>query len=529
LRHTVGALAAAIGLIALLALGSRFQPNLYPADTVAEFLPTERARLNYPLGYWNGLAALMALGLPLLLWLATSAGRTAARGLALALLPAMALVVYLTLSRGGAIEVIAALAVLFALHPRRLRLLVPALLGAAGGTILITLASVRDDLTGGLGTDLALAQGDQMLVLTVVVCAAVGLLGAAVELGIRRGRLRIPHLPRRRTASVWAGLGLIALIGALALGAPDKLGDGWEDFKQPATPDDTAERFTSASGSGRYQWWTASVDAFESAPIVGIGPGTWEFWWARSETTVPGFVRDAHSLYLETLAELGIIGLGLVVALVGGVVVLAIRLALHNRTDVESSGLLAAAAASTVAFAVAAAGDWAWELTVLPSVFLLLGAGIAARARRSPEQPGAELGRPDTRGTRLQRPLLVAAGIASVAVLTVTMLGTKALRESQAEAAAGRLDAALARAERAEDLQPYAASPILQQALVLELGGDLSGAARAAREATTKEPTNWRTWLVRARIDAIRGRVPQATRAYRQARSLNPRSPLFPQ
>jgi Flp pilus assembly protein TadD len=64
---------------------------------------------------------------------------------------------------------------------------------------------------------------------------------------------------------------------------------------------------------------------------------------------------------------------------------------------------------------------------------------------------------------------------------------------------------------------------------VLEALGDLDEAAVAAREATDREKTNWRNWLTLSRIEAERGRAPEAVRAYERAASLNHHSLLFPQ
>ena len=76
-------------------------------------------------------------------------------------------------------------------------------------------------------------------------------------------------------------------------------------------------------------------------------------------------------------------------------------------------------------------------------------------------------------------------------------------------------------------MQPYAATPRLQRALVLEQAGALARAAAAARAATVQEPTNWRTWFTLARIDARRGEAAAAVQSLRHARRLNPRSPLM--
>jgi len=106
------------------------------------------------------------------------------------------------------------------------------------------------------------------------------------------------------------------------------------------------------------------------------------------------------------------------------------------------------------------------------------------------------------------------------------LAGAANLRDSQA-AAATRPAAALRDAADAQRAQPYAASPRLQRALLLEQGGSLAGALDAARQATSDEPTNWRTWFVRARIEGELGNATAAVAHLREARRLNPHSNLF--
>lgn len=125
LRRMLGGITVAIVLLSLVALASRFQPNWFPANEVAEVLPSEVDRLNYPLTYWNGLATLVAMGIPLLIWFAGSARHLFTRALAVAVTPALLLTVYYTLSRGGLAEIAIGVAALAALHPRRLQLLAP--------------------------------------------------------------------------------------------------------------------------------------------------------------------------------------------------------------------------------------------------------------------------------------------------------------------------------------------------------------------------------------------------------------------
>jgi Flp pilus assembly protein TadD len=121
-------------------------------------------------------------------------------------------------------------------------------------------------------------------------------------------------------------------------------------------------------------------------------------------------------------------------------------------------------------------------------------------------------------------PLAAAAALITIAI---PLGSTLAVDASRSAAGKGETELALERGADADALQPYAATPDLQRALILEQTGQLSAAIEAARSATEDEPTNWRNWLVLARIEVRAGRAGAALRHYRQAKSLNPRSPIF--
>ncbi len=513
-RRTVIAVGAAIALVSVLALLSRVHPEWFPANEAGRVLP-QGLRLNYPLDYWNGLAALIAIGFPIVLWIAASARHVVGRALAAAALPAMGLAAYYTLSRGGGAEIAVALIVLVALYPRRLQLLPIALVAGIGSALAIAAAGQRGALADGLTNAVADSQASEMLAVALVTCAGVGLIGAAIALAERHELYRMPSIPRPAALTAAGVVAIVVVVGALAFGAPGKIADGWDSFKDPGGPGDTAQRFESAGGNGRYQYWSSMVDAASSEPLTGIGPGTFEFWWAR-EGTRTGFVRDAHSLYFETLGELGIPGLlliaGLILAILGWGIVQARRAAAERRA------LLAAATAGCVAFAFAAGIDWVWEIPVLPISFLLLAAVIAASGA-SPERPEGRRG-----GLRLG---LVGLSVAALVVIAIPLAGASSIRDSEELVDSAQLDEALNAATTAKNIQPYAATPSLQQALILERAGNFDGAVAAAREATGDEAANWRNWLILSRLEARVGNVDPAVAAYRHARRLNPRSPIF--
>lgn len=529
-RRTAAAIAAAAGVVATLALVSRMEPTWLPAEDYLAFLPGAANRLAYPLGYWNGLGQLIAIGMPIVVWMAAEGRLAATRSLATAAIPAMSLTIFLTLSRGGIGAAVLALLVLVALHPRRVRLILPLVLGCAGSALVIAAATQRTAFRDGLTNSVASSQGAEMLAMTLVVCGGVALLAAAIALADKHGLgPRLPRPSRAATGVVAGGLAIVVLIAALAAGAPGQISDRWEQFKEPGTTGGV-ERLSSLTGSSRYQFWQSALDANATEPWRGIGPGTYEFWFARDvdqEAAEGLFVRDAHSLYLETLAELGIIGLVLIGGFVGFVLVTGAVRAFRLDKSEPMAALLAAATAGAVAFAVAAALDWAWELTILPVCFLLLAAVILGRdtgpeADRDPEpEPG--------RMRFVPRGILAALAVAALIAVAIPYAGLTSVDESQADVRARSLDNALADARTASDVQPYAASPYLQQALVFELGGDFDAAAEAATRATEEEPTNWRNWFVLSRIEAERGDPKAAVAAFDEARSLNPKSLLFAQ
>jgi Flp pilus assembly protein TadD len=121
----------------------------------------------------------------------------------------------------------------------------------------------------------------------------------------------------------------------------------------------------------------------------------------------------------------------------------------------------------------------------------------------------------------------LALGWAVVVAAAIVLVTEVKLGDSRQAARQGDYEAAADDAAAARAVQPWAAAPRLQLALVRERLGDLSGAGRAAREAAERDGDDWRVWLIVARIAVRSGDVPEARRAARRARSLNPRSPLF--
>jgi len=516
-QRLVAAVGAGIALVGFVALLSRLHPAWFPeAGETGRFLE-DPERLSYPLNYWNGLAGLIAIGIPLLLQVASCARVLLYRAAAAAALPALVLALYLTLSRGGIAASVIAVVVFLAFTADRLPKLLTLLLAGAGGAVLIVAANQRDSLQHGLTNATAHHQGDTLLAVAIVACLAVGALQAAGTIALRRFKRPRWTLPTRRQAGAVAVATLAAvLFVALAAGAAGRVSDGWGEFKEGGGPGTGTERLGSVAGQSRYQFWSAAAKENASKPLTGTGSGTFEYWWARNGDT-DETVRDTHSLYMQTLGELGIVGLALLGAFLLTLVLGGAREAL--RSDSTGRPPLAAALAGCVAFCVTATFDWMWQIPVLAASLLLLGAGLVTGTRRH-DRAAAALPIPG-------RAIFAAIALAAIVAIAIPLASTSLVRQSEADVRDGDLGAALSAARSAQNAEPSAATPRLQQALILESEGELAAAVAAASAATERESTNWRTWLVLSRLQAERGRAAAAVVAYRRARSLNPRSPLF--
>ena len=517
-RHLLAAIAAGITLVALIGLLSRLHPAWFPAaDQTARFLE-DSERLSYPLNYWNGLAGLVAIGLPVVLQVATGARTILVRALAAAALPALMLTIFLTLSRGGIATAAIALTAYLAFTSDRLPRALTLLVAGAGGAILVAATLSRDALQEGLANSTAHQQGDDVLLIGFVVCLLVGLAQAAISYALLKDRRPRWTQVSHRGAVIGAGAVVaVALVALVAFDIPGRASDGWSEFKEGGGPGEGTERLGSVAGQNRYQFWSAAVRENSTAPLIGTGSNTFEFWWARdgdSDETV----HDAHSLYMQTLGEVGIIGFAFLVLFVLAILLGGARYVLL--ADAEDRALRAAALAGCLAFFVAAAIDWMWQIPVLPVAMLLLASLLLAVAP-DPEKDGSK-------GPNVPLRVAVAVvAVVSIVAIAIPLASTSLLRESESDSRAGDLDGALAAARSAQNVAGGFAGPRLQQALVLEEMGELGPAAEAATAATEREPTNWRNWLVLSRIEAERGMAAASVRAYDEAESLNPNFSLF--
>jgi hypothetical protein len=521
-RYLLYGLAAGVAVVTILALLSRLEPSWFPEQDAVRYFGNLDERLLYPLNYASGLAAFLAIGIPLLLGVAYSARTRLAQSLAAAALPATVLALWLTGSGQAPVLVAGGVLAFLILAPDRLPKLATLLFAGAGSAILIAAEGQREAFDKGLTTAVAEQQGDELLVYCLVVCAGVGLAQAGVSLAVQHGRRPRWLSPTRPQALLATTAVVLAAIPvALAAGLPGELSDAWDRFNTPPTQEvergGRGEQVLDVSANRRTEIWRSALDANATEPLIGIGAGTFEFWWTREDGG--RVVRDAHSLYFQALAETGIIGLVLIagfsIAVIGIGAVRAFRAPPGLRTG------LAAATAGSAVFVAGVLVDWTWELGAVAAVFMGLAAIAIVGGVETP--PLRRLGLPVPVG----RIAVVALSLFAIAAIVIPLAGARALADSQTAASEGDLAAALDDARHATEIQPYSASAHLQEALILERQGDLPAALAAAREATADESTNWRTWLIVSRIEAELGNAKASVDAYERAYALNPTSPAL--
>jgi hypothetical protein len=516
LAQLLNGLALGIAATTFLALASRCFPNAFEAERLLRDIPLAARRLSYPVGYWNGLAVFVGLGVPLLLAAAVSARSALGRGLALAPLPASAAVLYLTSSRGGLLATVIGLAALFVLTPLRIATLAAGAVGGAAAAVALLVVTSSKTLTDGpFEGAVAAASGRDSALRIGFACAACGLAWAGVSSLL--ARLSFGRGLERAVLAV----GLALLVVAVVLADPVQRAN---DFRQPPIRFGEAEyiqtHLVSGNGNGRWQLWQTAVDAFRDEPLHGQGAGSFQAWQTQ-QGSLGVFVRDAHSLYFQALAELGIVGLVLLAGALGSGLVVGLRRTAS--APAEDRPRLAAIYAAFLAFLVAAAFDWIWQLTVVGALGVVLLALLVGPATIG---HGAR----EARRRRLPRFLVPAAAVALIAPLlwlqAAPMLGRHHLQASEAAAAVGDLESATAAALAAKAVQPWAASVYLQLALVEEQRGRFDRAARWAAQATERETRDWSLWLVAARLQTKSGQVDDARRSLRHVKELNPQLSL---
>jgi hypothetical protein len=430
LRLVVGVLLA-VGAAALL---SRLLPGAVPGGSDLGF--STQGRLGSVITYANGLGCVTAMAVLGAIGLAAEPSeRISVRVAAVAAAVLCVAAMYLTLSRGTAFALAAAVVVVLALSPHRLRLSIVTVLVLAAGAVAVLVLRTQPVLVDLPATDAQRASAGHQVLWQVLLVAAVAAaaLTALARLPVMRSRRRAAHdvgAPRL-DASVWRPppgvlrtalpfvplvVGILVVVGAYAA-----VGDRLEGrtntrtssvrsyvdrqvnaFLNPVPTDDLSGQARLGSAqSSRSDAYRVALRGLAANPLVGDGAAGYEARWYL-ERRGPESIRDAHSLELETLSDLGAVG-GALLAGFLAMLLLGMR-SVITRTGVLRRTEAAGAAGVVLVWTMHSAVDWDWQLAGVTIPALACGAALMAgtaspRRRRRRGGHGSPMGPGTSRGT----------------------------------------------------------------------------------------------------------------------------------
>jgi O-antigen ligase len=433
------------------------------------------ARLRAPVGYWNELALLGDVAVPVALWLAAPRGRRAVvRAAGVLLLYAAVVTLLLTYSRFGVVLAVAAAAGWVVLDRDRVESLVAAALAAAAGAVAFGVAYALPGITKD-GQSHATRVHDGWVFGLAVLGLAVVVFGVALALARAESRRPLAPELRRRVERVAALAAVLAVMAAIAVSAAfaSRI---WHEFTNPVSSQISSSspgRLGSINSSNRWRWWTEEWSAFTGHPFGGTGAATFQLIDLRLRRS-PLTTEEPHNTPLQLLGETGIVGFLLYA---GAAAAAALGIVRARRR--ASGGELAAVTALGVglaAFLVHTVVDMDWNYVATCGPLLLVAGAVVGR--RAPEPAVA----------RSRHPLL-AIGAVLFALAVVYSLAAPWLSARQLASAT-----TIADFKRAHTYDPLSTFVLADWATLEDATGNLREAQKLYRQEVSLEPENGSTW-----------------------------------
>jgi len=501
------------------------------------------ARLSVPFGYWNAVGLTAALGIVPSLWLGTRRdGHAVLSALAAPALCILLVALVLSYSRGSVLAAVIGVAVWFALVPLRLRALLLLVVGGLAAGAVVAWAFSQPALADD---HVALAARTAAGHRLGLVLGAALVIAFAAALLLRFARDRNPLSASRRRMLGIAALAALALLPVAALGAAvhssrglfGTISHGWHELTTPNAqqPSNSASRLT-AAGSMQALYWSYALDVFDAHPLAGAGAGAYAVAHERYMTG-PAKALNAHGYIFQTLADLGLIGLALslAVALAWGIAALRAVRPFRARAPggeyAERIGLVTLVAV-VITFVVHSSVDWTYFVPGDAVIALLCAGWVAGRG---PARERQESGRPSL-ALLSRSPIAVAGAATAVAVaLVVAWSQWQPLRSEQASVAGslalanadsalnvadnslGDRELAVARTDylAAASRDPLDITPLIGLAGVYNnTVGETGLAQRTLERAVALQPSNAASWYALWQFDIG---IPRYTKVGEQA------------
>ncbi len=485
-------------------------------------------RLHEPLGYINGLGMFHLLALWPALALAEHRTRPLLAGVGLAVAGLTVPLMLLSQSRGVALSATVTTIAVLTLLPGRVRRAYALLaLGVSAALVAGPVTSVyRSGVDGTVDT--GLLQGAMQRALLVALL--LGICWGLATLFVARVAESRPHNGAKlRSASIAALAGVVAVaaIGGIAMSGrlQSTIERQYAAFVQ-LSPDDGGEATSSrliSGGGNRYDYWRIAVRDWQDDPIVGVGAGNYDRRYFLERTTTED-IRQPHSLPLQALGELGLVGGGFLAAFM-----VAIFAAVWRRRRLAVAGaeryLYVAATGSFCSWLVQTSVDW---MHLLPGITAAALVSAAVLLRPAPPAETAQVDPPRAHRTRAVGLALVAAAILALGGLS---LSRQMLSEHYARQAATSLvaepEAALRQADRALRLAPDFVPAHYTRAAALARSNDADGARNALLEALRHDRGDFVTWALLGDLEVRAGNLATARSHYAAALRRNPRDPAL--
>jgi O-antigen ligase len=557
----LGAIALASVIVCGYALLSKSLPDHFPEAN-------RYARLYEPYGYWNALGLIAAMGAISCMWLgARRAGHALLTALAYPAMGVLLLTLLLAYSRGALVALVVALVVWFAIVPLRLR-------GAAvllSGAVMAGAIAAWDFGNHALSSEKvpiadSTSAGHELGALVLAMIVGLTVLGVVVVFAT--GRRPPPRELRRRTGTALLAalaVAVIAFAGALTVShrgftgsishAFNKLTD--THAKVPNTPG----RLT-AIASVRAQYWDEALKVFRAHPALGAGAQGYEVARLRYRTG-PLPVKHAHGFIVQTLADLGIVGLLAALALLACWLAAAGR-ATHpfnrrwrswrelrsrarpawerlpggaaSRYGPERIGLLSMLCV-VVAFGVHSLIDWTWYVPATAIAALICAGWLAGRgplhriAVTGGVTAASDTGAAFAAERPSARPASNGARTANGAAQGVPAPSLRELRTRVLERRPGSVRIAVAAAALAAALltawvqwQPQR-SEEAREATLGQLSGNLAAARADAQSAVSRDPLSVEALFALADVQSVARQPGQERATLRRAVRLQPSNP----
>jgi O-antigen ligase len=523
----LGGLGLAAAVVCGYALATKVFPGrLAPAVTYA--------RLEEPYGYWNAIGLTAAMGVICCMWLgARRAGHALLNALAYPAMGIMLVTLMLAYSRGALVALAIGLALWLCIVPLRLRGAAVLIVGGLGAGAVVGWDFSRHVLTtDNIPLGERVTAGHQLGVLLLAMVILLTLAGIAI--GFLTGRRAPSRAARTRAGAILLALIVLALVGgagALAhshRGFTGRISHAVDALTNPNAkpPPNTPGRLT-AVASVRARYWKEALQIFDAHPVVGAGADGYETARLRYRTATLE-VKHAHGFVVQTLADLGAIGLALALALLLTWMAAAGR-ATHpfNRRwtswrtwlDIragarpgwrsspqpytpERIGMLSMLCV-VVVFGAHSLVDWTWYVPGDAFVALLCAGWLAGRGPLRAESGGA-------RGPRSLREIdPMRMGVAACAVIAALLAAWSQWQPQRSVDAsqealnllAGNPRGALAKAQTGVARDPLSAQALFTLATIQRDTGEPALARATLQRAVRLQPSNPQTWLTLGRYD----------------------------